>query len=160
MAVDIFDDEAVRDLGTYYDGSYLARIQAALSERARERVLFAGRVSHERAAEFYRDADIFVFPSIFEAMPIPPIEAMAAGLPVVATSVGGTPESVSDGETGILVDRGDAGALKRALERLIADPGLRSRFGVAGRRRAEERFSWDSVCTTFLALAGESARER
>ena len=107
MAVDIFGEEEVRDSGPSTRAA-TSPDPGGLTERARERVHFAGRVSHEQAAAFYREADIFVFPSIFEAMPIPPIEAMAAGLPVVATSVGGTPESVSNGETGILVDRGDA----------------------------------------------------
>ena len=157
MAVDIFGEAEVRDLRPFYEGSYLAQVRAALSEGARERVQFAGRVSHEQATAFYRDADIFVFPSIFEAMPIPPIEAMAAGLPVVATAVGGTPESVRDGETGILVERGDAEALAHAVDRLIGDAELRAAYGAAGRRRAVERFSWDSVCDTFLELAG---RER
>ena len=160
MAVDIFGEDEVRDLRPFYEGSYLAQVRAALSERATERVRFAGRVSHEQATAFYRDADIFVFPSIFEAMPIPPIEAMAAGLPVVATSVGGTPESVRDGETGILVERGDTDGLRRAVDRLVGDADLRAAYGAAGRRRAVERFSWDSVCDSFLELAGgESARE-
>jgi glycosyltransferase involved in cell wall biosynthesis len=154
MAVDLFGEDEVEELRRFYTGSYRAQLQQALSDRARERVTFAGGLAYEEAAKAYRHADIFVFPSIFEAMPIPPIEAMAAGLPVVATSVGGTVESVRDGETGLLVPRGDAPALKRALERLIVDGDLRSAFGAAGRRRAVERFSWESVCDAFLELAG------
>jgi glycosyltransferase involved in cell wall biosynthesis len=100
-----------------------------------------------------------VFPSIFEAFPLPPIEAMAAGLPVVATAVGGTVESVRDGETGFLVERGDQDGLARALERLIADETLRADFGAAGRLRASELFSWDTVCDAFEAQLA-SARRR
>ena len=153
MAVDLFADPEVANLGEYYEGSYLERVKASLSEHARERVRFAGRVSHEQASAYYRDADVFVFPSFFEAMPIPPIEAMAAGVPVVGSAVGGMVESVRDGETGLLVPRGDAGALAGALRRLIADADLRAAFGSAGRRAAAERFSWDAVCDAFLELA-------
>jgi glycosyltransferase involved in cell wall biosynthesis len=153
MAVDLFGEEEVAQLRPFYRGPYLAQLQEALSENARARVRFVGRVSHADVARYYREADVFVFPSIFEAFPIPPIEAMAASLPVVATAVGGTVESVRHGETGLLVGRGDAAALARALERLIGDAGLRARLGAAGRRRAVQRFSWDRVCDDFLALA-------
>jgi glycosyltransferase involved in cell wall biosynthesis len=149
MAVDLFADPHVRGLRRYYEGSYLAHIQGRLSERAKERVHFAGRVSHAETRSHYTDADVFVFPSIFEAFPIPPIEAMAAGLPVVATTVGGTVESVQNRETGILVQRGDKDALVRALEALIGDEALRATFGRAGRRRASDLFAWDRVCDAF-----------
>jgi glycosyltransferase involved in cell wall biosynthesis len=152
MALDLFGEADVEALRPFYEGSYLEQVRGRLSERAAERVTFAGGVSYEETQAFYRDADVFVFPSIYEAMPIPPIEAMAAGLPVVATSVGGTVESVSDGETGFLVPRGDADALAGALGRLIADEDLRASFAAAGRRRAVDRFSWTSVCDSFLAL--------
>ena len=65
---------------------------------------------------------------------------MARGLPVVATRSGALPELVADGETGLLVER-DAGDLRAAVSRLVADPGLRSELGAAGRRRVEERFA-------------------
>lgn len=158
MAVDLFGDAEVEKLRPFYEGGYVDHLRGALSERARERVRFAGRVSHEETATFYQEADVFVFPSIFEAFPIPPIEAMAAGLPVVATSVGGTVESVRDGETGLLVPRADAGALTGAIERLVSDGASRATMGAAGRRRVFERFSWDSVCDSMLQLV--ERRER
>jgi glycosyltransferase involved in cell wall biosynthesis len=149
MAVDLFADPEVRALRRYYEGSYLAYLQGRLSDRAKERVHFAGRVSHEATRAHYERADIFVFPSIFEAFPIPPIEAMAAGLPVVATKVGGTVESVQDRETGLLVQRGDKAALVAAIEALIGDETLRARLGRAGRQRASDLFAWDRVCDAF-----------
>jgi glycosyltransferase involved in cell wall biosynthesis len=85
-------------------------------------------------------ADVFVLPSKSEGMPISVLEAMAAGLPVVASAVGGVPEVVVDGETGFLVPPGDPEALADALGRLLADGELRRRMGAAGRRRAELRF--------------------
>ena len=77
---------------------------------------------------------------------------MAAGLPVVASRVGGVPEQVVDGETGLLVDPGDPKPLAAALERLTGDPALRRRLGAAGRVRAEERFDLEPFRRAHLEL--------
>jgi glycosyltransferase involved in cell wall biosynthesis len=90
--------------------------------------------------ELLARADVVVLSSRSEGLPVSVIEAMAAGLPVVASSVGGLPELVADGETGILVPAGDAVALADALARLLDDPELRRSYGAAARRRALERF--------------------
>jgi len=86
-------------------------------------------------------ADVLVLSSRSEAMPMVVLEAMAAGLPVVASAVGGMPELVVDGETGLLVAPGDPEALAAALSRLARDPLLRGRLGAAGRARAERHHS-------------------
>lgn len=86
-------------------------------------------------------ADIFALPSVSEGMPIAIMEAMAIGLPVVATAVDGTPELVVDGETGLLVPARDPAAMAAALGRLIDDPNLRRELGVAGRERVHGSFS-------------------
>ena len=90
--------------------------------------------------ELLAAADLFVLSSRSEGLPISVLEAMAAGLPVVATDVGGVSELVVDGETGFLVPPADPGALAEAVERLLRDHELRHRFGAAGRLRAERRF--------------------
>lgn len=103
-----------------------------------------GRIANDEITSQYARAGIFVFPSIWhEPFGIPVIEAMAAGLPVVATRAGAIPEVVVDGETGILVERGDSDGLAAAICKLQADPHLRERMGAAGRERARRLFTWE-----------------
>jgi glycosyltransferase involved in cell wall biosynthesis len=83
---------------------------------------------------------VFALSSRSEGAPLSILEAMAAGLPVVSSRVGGVPELVVDGETGLLVPPGDPEALAVALGRLVADPGLRRRLGAAGRERTQRCF--------------------
>jgi len=84
-------------------------------------------------------ADIFVLPSYLEGQPLAVLEAMAAGLAVVATNVGANPDVIRDGVDGLLVEPGDVGGLADALTRLLTDPPLRSQLGAAARARVEER---------------------
>jgi glycosyltransferase involved in cell wall biosynthesis len=102
--------------------------------------LLGTRAPKEMPGEFAA-ADVFCQPSRWEAMPLSVLEAMAAGLPVVATDVGDVHREVVDGTTGYVVPVKDPGALADALERLLADPGLRRRMGAAGRARVVEKFS-------------------
>jgi glycosyltransferase involved in cell wall biosynthesis len=121
------------------DGPDRPRLEAEI-----ERVGLDGRVrlAGERAdvPDLLAGADVFVLSSASEGMPISVLEAMAAGLPVVASRVGGVPELVADGETGLLVPPGDSEALAQALRGLLADARLRHRLGDAGRVRVRERF--------------------
>jgi glycosyltransferase involved in cell wall biosynthesis len=121
----------------------------------RERVVFAGQRAD--AADLLADVDVFALPSWTEGLPITVLEAMARGRPVVATPVGGTPEVVADGETGLLVPPQDPAALAAALRRLLADPELRTKMGEAGRRRVEERFSESAMAERVLAIYDEVA---
>lgn len=96
--------------------------------------------------------DVYVLPSFWEALPIGLLEAMAAGLPVISTTVNGIPEAVEHGATGLLVSPDDAAGLARAIERLAADPTLRARMGSAGRRRCEERFTLSQMTDRIEAI--------
>jgi glycosyltransferase involved in cell wall biosynthesis len=93
-------------------------------------------------------------------MPNVALEAMAAGLPVAATRVGGVPEVVLDGETGLLVPPADAPTLAGALARLAQEPELRRRLGAAGKARACEQFSIQNVCIKTRALYSELLRDK
>jgi glycosyltransferase involved in cell wall biosynthesis len=121
------------------------------------------RLAGERrdVPELLAAADVFVLPSASEGLPVSVLEAMAAGLPVIASRVGGVPEQVSDGETGLLVEPGDPNELTAALDRLIADPSLRRRLGAAGRARAEQAFDLDPFRRAHVELySRELARRR
>ncbi len=102
-------------------------------------------------------ADIGVMPSLSEGMSNAVLEYMAAGRPVVATRVGGNPETVAEGETGLLVPPEDATALADALRILIDDPNLRRRMGAAGRRRVQERFSVERMVAAYRRFLSPEA---
>ena len=100
----------------------------------------AGRVPREDMPAEYRRSDLFVLPTLADNTPVTLMEAMAAGLPAVATAVGGIPEMVVPGVTGRLVPAGDIAALSASIEGLLVDPGLRRQMGAAGRSVAETQF--------------------
>lgn len=104
-------------------------------------------------------SDLFVLPSLWEGMPNAVLEAMAAGLPVVATAVDGTPEIVQHGVTGWLTPPKNPEALALAIEKALADPARRVEMGEAGRRRIKEEFSLERYVSGFEALYDELLRQ-
>jgi glycosyltransferase involved in cell wall biosynthesis len=115
-----------------------------------------GFVPHDELQRLYARAAVVVCPSRREGFGVACLEAMAHGRPVVATGVGGLLDLVVDGETGIVVPPRDPPALRAALERLLADPELRRRLGLAGRDRARTLFSWKHVTDATLAAYAEA----
>lgn len=113
-------------------------------------VWFAG--DRQDVAELLRLFDIFVLPSLGEGISNTVLEAMATGLPVVATRVGGNPELVAEGITGMLVPAERPDLLASALSVLVDDSALRRRMGVAGRLDVRRRFDWDRCVEQYLAL--------
>jgi glycosyltransferase involved in cell wall biosynthesis len=121
-----------------------------------ERVELLG--TRDDVPELLAGSDVFVLASDSEGLPMSVLEAMAAGLPVVASAVGGIPELVRDGETGTLVRPGDSAVLARAIERIVSDPVLRDRLGEAGRHRVEQEFSLERFEREHLELYRNRAR--
>jgi len=106
------------------------------------RVRFTGRVTTPQLVRHYCRAQMSACPSLYEGFGLPAAEAMACGLPVVATTGGALPEVVEDGVTGILVPPADAHALAEAMDTFMRDAQLRRRMGQAGRQRILEKFNW------------------
>jgi glycosyltransferase involved in cell wall biosynthesis len=116
------------------------------------RITFAGRVVHEALPAWYRSADLFVLPSEFDNSPNVALEAMASGVPVVATDVGGLREYVEVGVNGDLVPSGDAPALAAAIARYVEDPERSSRIARRNREDAVSRFSWTQSAQRLRAV--------
>lgn len=110
-----------------------------------DEVHFLGHVDHDKLPSHYASADLVVLPSRMENFPLVILEAMATGLPVVATSVGGVPEMVVEGETGLLVAPYDPGALAEAINSLLGDPSRMRAMGARGRERVREQYTWEKV---------------
>ncbi|HEU5347585.1 MAG TPA: glycosyltransferase family 4 protein [Ktedonobacterales bacterium] len=105
-----------------------------------EQVVFAGRIPHEEIPAMLSAADIVALPSDDEGMPLSLLEAMAAGLPVVATRVGAIPEIIEDGEMGLLVRPGSPHALAQAIDELLRDPETARRLSASGREQVLARY--------------------
>ena len=134
------------------DDAYKSRILAAhqADPLLRERLVYLGFRSD--AERVMAAAGVIVCSSSFESYGMVNVEAMASGKPVVSTRRGGPSETVADGETGFLVDAGDADALAQHVITLLRDPALRQRMGAAGRARVEQRFSAESMAASFDAV--------
>lgn len=136
---------------TFYEDSraYQAHLQAKVTGDLAQRVTFTGHLPHTEITDQFRDAYLLAQPSFSDAFPLSVLEGMACGVPVVGTRVGGIPEAVVDGETGLLVEAGDADGLAAALMSLLADPERRMAMGRAAHQRAVGVFAWDRVVETL-----------
>ncbi|MEK7165035.1 MAG: glycosyltransferase family 4 protein [Patescibacteria group bacterium] len=104
-----------------------------------------------RGNDLAQGADIFVIPSVKEGMPYVLLEAMAAGLPIVATNVGGIPEIIKDGQTGLLVPPKNPEKLAAAIGRLIDDPGLRNKLATNARKKVK-KYSLSKMLAQYQEL--------
>jgi glycosyltransferase involved in cell wall biosynthesis len=134
--------------------------RAALEARANGAVTFTGALGAPEVAERLAGADMFCLPSFAEGVPVVLMEAMASGLPVVATRIMGIPELVRDGETGLLVPPGRVEPLVAALGRLAKDPALRRAYGEAGRAAVVEAFDVRDSAAALQALFASGCRPR
>ncbi|HEX6035991.1 MAG TPA: glycosyltransferase family 4 protein, partial [Anaerolineales bacterium] len=117
-----------------------------------DRVFFLGWQSREGLMKCYQQANIFLFPSRHEGMPNAMLEAMASGLPVIASCIAGNEELVVEGETGYLVPSENVESLQTALKELLIDPAAREHMGMASRRHVEANYSWESTAQQYALL--------
>lgn len=113
---------------------------------------FVGRVSHDKVIEELAAMDVFAVLSRSESFGVAAVEAAAAGLPVVATNVGGLPEVVVDGQTGILVGNEDTQAAAEAMKLLLLDSSLRLRMGDKGREFVFSKFAWPACVEKMISV--------
>ncbi len=112
----------------------------------RDKVIFTGHITDEKLfRSAYSACDVFVLPSEYEAFGIVLLEAMACEKPCVATRVGGVPEVIKEGETGVIVEYGNSNALASAVIRLLQDENTRKKMGKAGRVRVKGNFTWPKI---------------
>jgi len=125
-----------------------------------DRVHFVGWQSKEQLLRLYQQANLFIFPSRHEGMPNAVLEAMACGLPVIATEIAGNEELVENGKTGLLVPAESVVALRGALKKLLPESALRYTMGQASRRRVEEHYSWTRVAEQYAQLMEKVTHNR
>jgi glycosyltransferase involved in cell wall biosynthesis len=161
---DLKDAETTKMVAPFYATSYWSRMKSMLHHSSSRESAYldyletnlpldiAGKVSvwgmipRQELLDRYYSSDVFAFPSIWdEGFGLPPVEAMAAGLPVVASRSGTVEETVVHGLTGFLVNKNNAGELAQALLLLLKCDGLREAMGRAGRRRVLKHFTWSRV---------------
>ena len=143
------------------DGLEMAKLKLEATRLAvAERVLFAGRVPNSEMPKYYAASDIAVLPSLKEATSIAGLEAMATGKPLVGTNIGGIPQIITDGETGILVPPRNPEELAYAIVSLLNDDGKRTRMGLKARNRAETEFSWQIIARKTQNIYDEAAKSK
>lgn len=125
--------------------------QLTMSLGLEDRIIFTGAVPHENVLRYYQKADAFVLPSLNEGMSNTMLEALACGLPLVATDTGGTKEILIENRNGFIVKMRNPDDLAEKLEKLIADPSLADKMGRESLRLAKE-LSWESVAKGYADL--------
>ena len=125
-------------------------------DNSNKNIHILGKLPYSEIPKFLSAADIFILPSYSEGLPNVVLEAMACGLPVIATKVGGIPEAVEDGKSGILVDKKDVESLTGAIEYLIKSENTAKEMGINGRRIVENKFSWQRNAEEVIKIYEET----
>jgi glycosyltransferase involved in cell wall biosynthesis len=133
----------------------LIRLTHDLGLEPEDAVRFVGHVDDQELLDYYSAADVFALPSSSEAQGLVALEAMACGLPVVATAVGGLLSTIEDGRTGFLVPPGEVRALADRLQTLLGDESQRQAIGTAARQAVEQEFSWTRAVEATLEVYRE-----
>lgn len=123
-----------------------------------DQVQLAGWVGPDEKAALLKSSSIYILPSYNEGLPMSVLEAMAAGLAVITTRVGGIPELITDESDGLLIDAGDRQAMAKALSKLLTDRSLRQRIAQAGRSRVLSRYSDKAILPLLHRIYAECKR--
>lgn len=135
------------------DGPQLSSLQTMIDENdLQERVSFLGWQTVDQLKKQYTEANIFLFPSRHEGMPNAVLEAMASGLPVIATRIAGNEELIVDGETGALVPVENVAELRETLRAFLTRPEMRESMGNAARPRVQQSFPWTLVAEEYQSI--------
>jgi glycosyltransferase involved in cell wall biosynthesis len=151
----------LRDLDWHWriagDGPELPTLRARIAQAGlASRASFLGWQTSEQLRQEYARANLFLFPSRHEGMPNAMLEAMASGLPVIATRIAGNEELVENEQTGLLVQSEDPDALMSALRRVLPDGVLRAKMGRAGRARAAATYGWEKAASDYRSMLEEA----
>lgn len=137
-------------------GPWRDKLAGLIEERRlSDRVTLLDWLSHEELGDWLTRASMAVIPSIEENFSLAVLSVLAVGTPLITTPVGGTPEVMTDGETGLLVPAGNVTALAQAISDLRANPGRAASMGAVGRRRVRADFTWQATAEKFEALYAE-----
>jgi glycosyltransferase involved in cell wall biosynthesis len=137
------------------DGKELANAREYAAAKTMANVHFLGWVSGAQKVQIFREADLFVLPSYSEGMPISLLEAMASGLPVITTNVGGIKDFFAAGKMGFFIHPKDAGSIEQQIERLLSEPALIREIGAYNAAYAQERFTAKQVNSRVEAICEE-----
>jgi glycosyltransferase involved in cell wall biosynthesis len=141
-------------------GSYLENSLGMVPMDIRERITYKGRVSRDSLPAIYRRFTIAVFPSLIEALPMVPLEAMACGTPIVLGNCGPHEEIIEDGVDGLICDAHDPTDISRQILKMLKDKELRFKIGHAARRKVEQKFSLDAALHKNLDFYQQVVRNR
>lgn len=147
---DLQHEPEVQALRYFYSINYLKHIKSRIPPHLSARVVFTGALPQEKLLPYYQKADVVINPSLSEAFGMSLVEAMATQTPVVATKIGGMPEIVDDGKTGLLTDPGDTSALANAIIKIISQPNLAHKMGRAGRQKVLKHYTWQQITKNLI----------
>lgn len=142
--------EVVDTFEPFYRGNYLEMLKQRVTPEASSRVNFTGLIPHEEVYRHYATSDVYVSPTYYESFGMSIIEAMAAGLPVVACRGGAVTDFIVHGENGVLSDVGDPAALAEEVCRLFADPQLRESMVYSAKEMVRKQYSWDKIASSLM----------
>jgi glycosyltransferase involved in cell wall biosynthesis len=150
----ISEQPQIQELVRFCDAHYGSTLRANLSPGIADRVHWLGSIPNHQVIEILSQTDVLINPSFYESFGISVIEAMAAGVPVVASAVGGMKETMIPGQTGLLVEAGNAEQLAAAILRLLQDEIVCQKMGQAGRQRVSQRYTWEQIVEALLQQYG------